>query len=201
MFELLTALAFFAFASSITPGPNNLMLMASGANYGFARTVPHLLGVTIGFTGMILVVGLGVASVVAAAPWMFGLLKAVSAATLLWLAWKIATAAPPSRGQEARGSPMTFIQAALFQWVNPKAWMMAVTAVTAYLPENAPPIMLLAVALVFGLINLPSCGAWAVAGAQMVRCLQHPTASKAFNLTAALLVVATIYPVVLTPAP
>lgn len=195
MNDLLLALAVFAFASSITPGPNNLMLMASGVNFGLARTLPHLMGVTAGFTLMIVLVGLGVAGVLRAAPWAFFALKLASAAALLYLAWKIATAAPPTENAPARGAPMTFLQAALFQWINPKAWIMALTAVTAYLPEGSALTALVAVALVFGLINLPSCGLWALAGVQMRRLLKRPRALRAFNVAAALLLVATIYPI------
>ncbi len=198
--DLLAALAVFAFASSITPGPNNLMLMASGTNFGFARTLPHLLGVTIGFTAMIVLVGLGIASVLHAIPNAFFVMKLLSAAALLYLAWKIATAKPPSAEAATNARPMTFLQAALFQWINPKAWIMALTAVTAYLPDGSALTALVAVALVFGLINLPSCGLWAFAGVQMRRFLKHPRALRAFNIIAALLLVATLYPIFVTHA-
>ena len=127
-FELLFALAAFALVSSITPGPNNLMLMASGANYGFRRTLPHMLGVTLGFMLMVLLVGVGLVQVFDAFPVSYQLLKVVSVGYLLYLAWKIATAAPVNNGSDSEGAPFTFVQAALFQWVNPKAWTMALTA-------------------------------------------------------------------------
>ncbi len=121
----LAALAAFALVSSITPGPNNMMLMASGANFGLRRTVPHALGVGIGFTLMIVLVGVGLMGLFDLFPVLNIALKVVSVVYLLWLAWKIANAAAPDTDTGARGKPMTFVQAMLFQWVNPKAWSMA----------------------------------------------------------------------------
>ena len=135
-YDLLLALTLFAFVSSITPGPNNLMLMASGANFGFRRTLPHLLGVGIGFTLMIVLVGVGLVQVFDLYPISHQILKVVSVIYLLWLAWKIANAAPPEGDVQSAGTPITFIQAALFQWVNPKAWTMALTAISAYTPDS-----------------------------------------------------------------
>src|SRR6056297_1783710 len=95
--DLLTALLAFAFVTVITPGPNNLMLMASGANFGFRRTVPHMMGICLGFPAMVLLVGLGVMQVFDAWPASYTILKALSIAYLLYLAWRIANAAPPGR--------------------------------------------------------------------------------------------------------
>jgi threonine/homoserine/homoserine lactone efflux protein len=195
--ELLTALIAFAFVSSITPGPNNLMLMASGTNFGFVRTIPHMLGVSIGFTLMIVLVGAGLAKVFEVYPLAYTILKYASCAYLVWLAWKIATAAPPgAKGAEARSEPMTFIQAALFQWVNPKAWTMALTAVSAYTLPADPIVSLLVVAAVFGAINLPLVGSWTLLGMQLRRLLNDPVRLRVFNVTMALILVATLYPIV-----
>jgi threonine/homoserine/homoserine lactone efflux protein len=195
--ELLTALMAFAFVSSITPGPNNLMLMASGTNFGFVRTIPHMLGVSIGFTLMIVLVGAGLAKVFEIYPLAHTILKYASCAYLVWLAWKIATAAPPgAKGAEARSEPMTFIQAALFQWVNPKAWTMALTAVSAYTLPADPIVSLLVVAAVFGAINLPLVGSWTLLGMQLRRLLNDPVRLRVFNVTMALILVATLYPIV-----
>lgn len=192
--DLFLAFTVFALISSITPGPNNLMLMASGANFGFARTLPHMLGVALGFVLMVLLVGLGLAQIFTAFPLAYTLLKAVCAVYLCYLAWKIATAAPPEEG-EARGKPFTFTQAALFQWVNPKAWTMALTAVTAYAPADAAPATFALIAGVFGVVNLPSVGLWALMGVQLRRVLQDPRALRMFNFAAALLLLASLYPV------
>ena len=112
-FELIPALAAFAFVSSITPGPNNLMLMASGANFGFRRTVPHMLGVGLGFVGLAMGVGLGLMQIFDVLPWAYDALRILGAAYMLWLAWKFANAAPPEGG-DATGRPMTFLGACAF---------------------------------------------------------------------------------------
>jgi threonine/homoserine/homoserine lactone efflux protein len=197
--DLLAALAAFALVSSITPGPNNLMLMTSGTHFGFRRTVPHLLGVSGGFVVMTLLIGLGVAGLFTAFPLSFEVLKWVSVAYLLYLAWHIATAPPLSElsdAPELDRKPLTFFQAALFQWVNPKAWTMALTAVTAYAPKTNPLMGLAVIAVVFGAINLPSVSLWTLMGVQLRRFLSKPQAQRAFNIGAALLLVATLYPVV-----
>ncbi len=194
--SLLVALAAFAFVSSVTPGPNNLMLMASGTNFGFRRTVPHMLGVAIGFTLMIVLVGFGLMQVFAALPAAYTVIKVASIVYLLWMAWHIATAPPPSANPELAGKPFTFVQAALFQWVNPKAWTMAVTALSAYMPAGDRLTGLLTVAILFGAINLPSVGSWAWMGVQMRRLLSDPVKLRAFNVVAALLLVGSLWPIV-----
>jgi threonine/homoserine/homoserine lactone efflux protein len=195
--DLFIALAAFAFVSSITPGPNNLMLMASGANFGVTRTIPHMLGVGIGFTVMTVLVGLGLMRAFEAVPASFTVLKVLSVAYLLYLAWKIAHAAPPAKDSHisASAKPFTFLQAALFQWVNPKAWAMALTAVGAYSQVERPIISVLIVALVFGAINLPTVSLWTVAGAQMRRFLSDPVKLRVFNISAAVLLAATAIPI------
>ncbi|WP_415401416.1 LysE family translocator [Tateyamaria sp. SN3-11] len=192
--ELLTALATFAFVSSITPGPNNLMLMASGANFGFRRTIPHMLGIGIGFTIMVLLVGAGLVQIFDGYPISHTILKVGSVGYLLYLAWKIANAAPIKDGDNS-GTPMTFLQAAAFQWVNPKAWTMALTAVTVYTPDTTLWAIGI-VALVFGAINLPSVSSWTLLGQQMARVLTNPARLTAFNWTMAALLVASLYPVI-----
>lgn len=192
-FDLLSGLAAFAFVSSITPGPNNLMLMASGANFGFRRTVPHMLGIGLGFTFMVLLVGAGLVQIFDAYPISYAALKVGSVVYLMYLAWKIASAAPVVQGQ-TEGTPMTFLQAAGFQWVNPKAWAMALTAVTVYTP-NTTFWAIGTVALVFGAINLPSVSTWTFLGQQMAKALTSPARLRAFNWTMAALLIASLYPV------
>jgi threonine/homoserine/homoserine lactone efflux protein len=196
--DLFAALVAFAFVSSITPGPNNLMLMASGINFGFSRTLPHMLGVAIGFTLMIVLVGAGMMQVFDAIPGAYSVIRIASVAYLLYMAWGIATTVPaPDRLEASSGSrPFTFVQAALFQWVNPKAWTMALTAVSAYTPRTQPILGLVVVALVFGAINLPSVGSWTILGVKMRRVLSDPAKMRAFNIVAALVLVATLYPIV-----
>lgn len=195
-YDIFFALAGFALVTSITPGPNNLMLMASGANFGFRRTIPHMLGVGLGFMFMCMLVGAGLAQVFDLYPIAHDLLKIVSVLYMAWLAWKIANAAPPSEAQET-GTPITFIQAALFQWVNPKAWAMALTAVTVYAPEQTM-IAIVMVALVFGAVNLPAVSSWTILGQQMRRVLTNPARLRVFNWAMAGLLMASLYPVLVT---
>ncbi|MGJ8595185.1 LysE family translocator [Sulfitobacter sp.] len=191
--ETLTALALFAFVSSSTPGPNNLMLMASGANFGFVRTIPHMLGISVGFMVMLFSVGAGLVQIFDRFPVIYDVLKIASVIYMLWLAWKIAHAAPITKKAQA-GAPMTFLQAAAFQWVNPKAWAMALTAITVYVGDAS--ILWLAVgALIFAIVNLPSVSIWTIAGQQMQRFLTNPRRLRAYNWTMAALLVASLYPV------
>lgn len=195
--DLLAALALFAFVSSITPGPNNAMLMASGANYGFVRTLPHLAGVALGFVFLVLCVGLGLGSLFEAWPLAHTILKVVGAGYLLWLAWKIGTAKGGPKSADGQGRPFTFLQAAAFQWVNPKAWVMAVGALAAYLPPGEPLVGVLVVAAVFGLVNVPCVTAWTSFGVGLRRVLERPSALRAFNWTMAALLAASVIPVIL----
>lgn len=193
-YELFLALALFAFVSSITPGPNNLMLMASGANFGFRRTIPHMLGVALGFVFMVILVGAGLVQIFDRFPISYTILKVVSVIYLLYLAWKIAHAGPAEASGNT-GTPMTFLQAAAFQWVNPKAWAMALTAISAYTPDQTLWAIFV-VAAVFGAINLPSVGSWTVLGQQMARFLTNPRRLTQFNWLMAALLVASLYPVI-----
>lgn len=187
----------FALVSSITPGPNNLMLMASGANFGFRRTIPHMLGVGLGFTLMVLLVGIGVVQVFTAFPITYLILKVVSVIYLVYLAWKIASAAPLDANTAAPGAPFTFLQAALFQWVNPKAWTMALTAITIYSPSRNVAAVAF-VAAVFGIVNLPCISLWTSLGQQLQRILTSPMRLRVFNITMALLLVTSLYPVLIS---
>lgn len=190
---LLLALAAFAFATSVTPGPNNMMLLASGVNFGLRRTLPHLLGVSLGHALMVFLVGVGLAGVFVAVPALSVVLKVLATVYMLWLAWKIATAAPKAPGAAA-GRPFTFLQAAAFQWVNPKAWAMALSATTIY--ASGPSASAMAqVALVFGLVNLPSVWVWAALGQLLRRWLAQGQRLRWFNLVMAVLLVASLWPV------
>ncbi|MCU0829516.1 MAG: LysE family translocator [Tabrizicola sp.] len=193
-YELLIALLGFAFVTSVTPGPNNMMLLASGVNFGFRRTVPHMLGISLGHALMVFLVGLGLAGVFKAWPPALTVLKVASVAYMLWLAWKIAHAGAPGEGR-VKPEPMTFLQAAAFQWVNPKAWAMALGAVSAYV--TTPSVWAYAaVAGVFACVNLPSVAVWAGAGQGLRRWLEGPGRLAAFNWTMAGLLVLSLWPVV-----
>ena len=195
--SLLVGLTGFALVSSITPGPNNLMLMSSGTNFGFRRTLPHMLGVSTGFVLMMFLVGLGLDTALHQFPHAFAAMQAGSGAYLLYLAWRIGTSVAPvgTGATPANASPLTALQAVLFQWVNPKAWSMALTGIAVYCGQDRSVASLALCALVFGLINLPAVGLWAYVGSRLVHWLGDPARLRLFNRTAALLIVASIYPV------
>ncbi len=198
-YELLVALAAFALVSSITPGPNNLMLMASGANFGFRRSIPHMLGIGIGFSLMVAMVGIGFSQIFNSYPLSHLILKILSVTYLLYLAYKIATASIPTKQlgtKDDKAKPFTFFQAALFQWVNPKSWTMALTATAVYAPSQSTQAIAV-VTGVFGIINLPCISAWAAMGLQLKQLLTSQRRLRAFNYTMATLLVASLYPVLI----
>jgi len=192
---MLLALATFCFVSSITPGPNNMMLLASGANFGFRRTLPHLMGVSLGFGAMVLGVGLGVGSIFTAYPALYDVLRVVACAYMLWLAYRIATASGIGDGK-ATARPMSFVEAVAFQWINPKAWAMALGATTAFVAPGEFVVGVLIVTAVFTAINLPCVASWAGFGVVLRRFLDRPWTLRAFNVTMAVLLVASLYPMI-----
>ncbi|MSP83919.1 MAG: LysE family translocator [Alphaproteobacteria bacterium] len=193
--DTLAALVMFAFVMSITPGPNNVLLLTSGVNFGWARTVPLMLGVGVGFMLMIVLVGLGFGQVFVRFPWTHAAVQIVGIVYMLWLAWTFANAGAIREG-EAKARPMTFLQGAAFQWVNPKGWAIAVTATAAYTMPDAFTLSVLIVALVFGLVTVPSVSCWALFGTWMRRFLSRPRTVRVFNVTMALLLVASLWPAV-----
>ncbi len=191
--ELFIGLVVFSFVSSITPGPNNLMLMNSGADYGVKKTLPHLFGVTIGFTIMVFLVGIGVMNLFERFPVIYTVLKVLCILYLLYLAYKIAQSSELTNNQESGKKPFTFLQAALFQWVNPKAWTMALTAISLYATTESI-ISVLLTAIIFGLVNLPCVFSWVKLGEKLQRFLKNPKRLKVFNITMACLLVISIIP-------
>jgi threonine/homoserine/homoserine lactone efflux protein len=195
--DLLLPLCAFASVSSITPGPNNAMMLASGLNYGFARSLPHLFGICCGFSFMIFTTGLGLHAVFEQFPLLQVILKYAGAIYLLWLAWKLAHAAPMSAEQASLSKPMGFVGAAAFQWINPKGWVMALGALTTYLPQGFKVADVALLSGVFGVIGIFCVGAWALFGVAMRRVLQDPRSVRIFNVVMALLLVATLYPLLM----
>jgi threonine/homoserine/homoserine lactone efflux protein len=193
--ESLTALALFALVSSITPGPNNLMLLASGANFGFRSSLPHMVGISLGFMGMALLVGLGLAQVFERVPALAGWLKWLGVAYMLYLAWRVARAGAPGEGSAGRGRPLGFWGAAAFQWVNPKAWMMALGTFGTYVPATQGWAVIAAAAALFAAINLPSVAVWALFGSALRGLLQSRRNALIFNHAMAALLLASLYPV------
>ncbi|MFZ6875644.1 LysE family translocator [Undibacterium sp. Di27W] len=202
--DTLMAFALFALVSSITPGPNNLMLLASGVNFGFRATLPHMLGISIGFMILVLAVGTGLAGLFTTFPWLYAVLKWAGAAYLLYLAWNIANAGPledkaagkAEKAEQAR--PMSFMSAAAFQWVNPKAWVMALGAFSTYIPATGGFLIVALAAGIFAAINLPSVGMWALFGARVRHLLKVERNLRIFNYGMALLLVLSLYPMLAT---
>ncbi|CAK14835.1 putative transporter, LysE family [Pseudomonas entomophila L48] len=192
--DLLSAFVLFAFVSSITPGPNNTMLLASGVNFGVRRTIPHALGISVGFMVLVLAVGLGLGEVFKAWPPLYSILRYAGAAYLLYLAWKIATSGPMSGDTASGRKPLGFWGAAAFQWVNPKAWVMAVGAITTYTPAQGYVFNVIIIAAVFALVNLPSVGIWVMFGSALRNLLRNPRAVVLFNVLMAVLLVISLYP-------
>ncbi len=186
-------LALFAAVASITPGPNNLMLWASGMNFGLRRTVPHMLGINIGFGTLVFATGLGLGAVFEAFPIAEQILKWVGSAYLLYLAYRVATAA----GDTARVNtprPFSFLQAAAFQYVNPKAWVMAIAAIGAFLPQDLALVpAVLSVVLIFMVVNIPCVLVWAAAGSGMGRLLTHRVGRRIVNGLLAVLLLGTVF--------
>ena len=191
--EIFLALVVFAFTTSITPGPNNMMLFASGVNFGFVRTIPHMCGIGAGFLVLLLAVGFGLGALLETVPWLYTLLKFAGGAYLLWIAWKIGTSRSLGEGT-AGARPMTFLQAAAFQWVNPKAWVMAVSAMATYTDAGNYTVSVLLVGVAFALVNFPSVSTWAGFGSALRQWLSDPVRLKWFNISMALLLVASLWP-------
>ena len=185
----------FALVTTITPGPNNTMLLASGVNFGFRRTMPHLFGISIGVAILMLSVGFGLGAVFKRIPLLYTLLEAASVAYLMYLAWRIGTSGEvQANGGKPR--PMTFIEAAAFQWINPKAWMMVLTAATTIRLSADYGMNAAWMAVLFMLIGLPCISLWAAFGLGLRRFLSNPRALRLFNVTMAALLILSLYPLV-----
>lgn len=193
--DLAISLALYAFASSITPGPNNLMLLASGANFGARRSIPHMAGVALGFLLLMFMVGAGLSQIFAVVPAAHGVLKVLALLFMGYMAFKIAFSTPNMGETANNASPITFWQAIAFQWINPKAIGMAITATTAYVPEGSGIIGLVAAVLVFGSVNCPCVNVWMLAGTQIRAVLNTSARVRAFNITAAVLLLVSAYPI------
>ncbi len=162
----LSALVLFSFSASVTPGPNNVMILTSGLNYGVLRSVPHLLGIVLGFSFMVLVLGFGFGFLFARFPFLHTLIKIAGVLYLLYLAWRIANTAPAEIAGVVT-QPLNFWQAALFQWLNPKAWMMATSGIATFASAQAATAQVFLIAAVFMLASLICTGSWLVFGAAL----------------------------------
>ncbi len=200
----LISTAAFALAMCATPGPNNTMVTASGATFGFRATIPHMLGIAFGFSVMLVVLALGGGDLFRDYPAIHAALKWAGAAYLLWLAYHIATAKPSLRSVTAEttadGSnrkPLSFVRAALFQWVNPKAWIIGVTAITTYTHAGHVVGQTLMLAVVFLFVCFGCVAFWTLTGVGAARLLRTEHAIRVFNLILAVLLVASLIPIIL----
>jgi len=190
---MLVALSLFCFVSSITPGPNNMMLLSSGATFGFRRSIPHMIGISGGCVLMVVIVGWGLAGITRDLPQFHTALQIAASAYLLWLAWRIARSAGPGEAG-ARTKPIGVLGAAAFQWVNPKAWAMVIGAVATFSrPESAGRDALLIAAVLF-IVGMPSIMVWAAGGSMLRRFLDRPRLLRAFNWSMAALLVLSLLP-------
>ncbi len=187
----------FGVIAAVTPGPNNVMLTTTGLNFGIRRGLPHLAGICIGFPVMLALIGLGFGTLFQLYPLLHDIIKIVGIVYLFYLAWKIAT----TRGggaQEQQARPISFWQAAAFQWVNAKAWIMGSSALAAYTTLDGNFFVQVAIiCLTFAIITVPCAGIWLVFGAGLQRFLREPKHLRLFNIAMALLLAASILPVIL----
>jgi threonine/homoserine/homoserine lactone efflux protein len=177
----------FALVGSITPGPNNMISTASGAAFGFVRTLPQMLGVSVGFPLMLIALGLGLGEIFQQAPWLHEALKYAGAAFLLYLAWRIASAAGVEDAETKR--PLTFIEAAVFQWLNPKAWTLSLGALAAFTTPGlgfaAFFTEIAVLAVLFGAIAFLALVVWCLFGVMIARALQDERKRKVFQFSLA----------------
>lgn len=195
--ETLLPLLGFVVVQTVTPGPNNLMVIASGANFGLRRTLPHIAGIAVGFPVMIVASGLGLGFVFETWPVVHDILKYAAFAYLLWLAWRIVQAGRPTT-EEGGAKPFTFLQAAAFQWVNPKAWAIVFGAMALYTTVGGNKVIEIGlIAVLFGLICFPNGVVWTLFGRAIAGFLEDDTQRRWFNITMAVLLVVSVLPTML----
>lgn len=187
------ALVTFAFVSTVTPGPNNIMLMTSGANVGFWRTIPHMMGIIFGFSFMVILIGIGLVGIFQSYPILHQVLQVISIGYLVYLAFLIARS-KPANSEQNDYQPMSFFSAACFQWVNPKGWTMAISTVSIY-NTSADWTGIALIAIVFAIVNVPSVSIWTFAGKQLQSIIQQPEKMKWFNYGMAGLLLASLFQV------
>ncbi len=193
-YETVLAIALFSLVGSVSPGPSNFMLLASGTNFGFWRTMPQILGITVGLSSVLLAVGFGLGALIHAYPPIGLALKIAGSAYLLYLAWRIAMSRAVPNGETNSARPLTLLESAAFQWVNPKAWIAGLTAMAAYASAENPFVSVLMITLVVAIVNLPSVAVWAGFGVALRSFLTNPVRLKWFNISMGLLLVASLWP-------
>jgi threonine/homoserine/homoserine lactone efflux protein len=190
--DALFALVMFSFTMMITPGPNNIMVAASGANFGYRRTVPHILGISFGFPLMVFLIGMGLGKVFESYPLVHVFVRYAGSAYLLYLAYKIARFTTVVEG-DAGATPISFFQAVLFQWVNPKAWIMAFASISTFTIAGEDYYgQVLLITVVYGLFAFPCQSLWTIMGVGVTRFLKEEKYQRIFNITMALLLVTSL---------
>ena len=195
-YDLFLALTVFAIVMSFTPGPNNILLTASGVNFGFVRSIPHMLGVEVGFLVLVVACAAGLGLIFAALPGLHIVLKVAGAVYMLWLAWKVANAKPAGEEGGLLARPMTFLQAAAFQWMNPKAVIASLSAIALYMRPGHEVLDLAVMLIVFGVSTILAVATWAGFGVALRRYLRDPVHARVFNVAMGVLLVVSIAPMV-----
>jgi len=196
---MIMSIATFTLSTVITPGPNNIMLLSSGLTFGYKRTIPHMLGIMIGFPFMVLLVGLGLGFIFEKFPIIFSILKIIGIIYLFWMAFKIAnnkSSFNVKKGKESK--PFTFLQSAAFQWVNPKAWIMAITAISVFVTSKDDNlIQILIIAFIYMISGVISTNTWTAGGVVLKRFLKSEHSVRIFNITMAILLIASVLPIII----
>lgn len=194
---MILSIASFGMASTMTPGPNNIMLLSSGLTFGYKRTIPHALGINFGFPFMVVCVGLGIGKLFELYPFIYTVLKLAGISYMVWMAWHIANTKGSLETKNKKDKPFTFIQAALFQWVNPKAWIMAVTSTAAFITDHEMAfIQVMIISCIYFICALVSTNAWAVGGLALRHFIRNEKWVQIFNITMAILILGSVVPFV-----
>jgi threonine/homoserine/homoserine lactone efflux protein len=197
--ETLTALAIFAIVTSVTPGPNNAMVLASGVHFGFRRTVPHMLGIALGYGFMLAIIGAGVGTAMSISPLVEVGMRLASGAWMVWVAWSLARSS--DAGSDAsRLRPMTFIEGALFQWVNPKGWVLALSSMALFTKSGDLIADIAIIVAVYVATCIPSSSIWTAFGVSLRQFLAVPWRLRAFNISMAVLLLASTLPLIFEEA-
>jgi len=191
---LIFSILSFVVATAFSPGPNNLLLLSSGLTFGYRETLPLISGIMVGFPLMVVAVGLGIGELFQIFPMLYNILKVVGIAYLLWMAWQIAQS-KGSLATHKEAQPFTFLQSALFQWINPKAWIMAITSTTSFINNEAEiQLQVLSIALIYLVVGLFSTHSWALGGVVLQKFIQKEKSLHIFNITMALLILFSVLP-------
>ena len=197
-FETLVALVIFAAVTSVTPGPNNAMVLASGVHFGFRRPSPHMAGSALGYGVMLAIIGAGVGTAMSVSPLVEVGMRFASGAWMVWVAWSLARSTDSGR-DAARIRPMTFMEGALFQWVNPKGWVLAISSMSLFTKSGDLVTDIAIVVAVYVVTCLPSSSIWTAFGVSLRRFLEVPWRLRAFNISMAILLLASTLPLIFEP--